>query len=54
MTARKGRGRLSSIDLLPEECSEAITWAAQELAKRERTQVDIYAEFKDMLSYNFV
>ncbi len=49
MARRKGRGRLSSIDLLPEECSEAITWAAQELAKRERTQVDIYAEFKEKL-----
>lgn len=45
----KGRGRLSAIDLLPEECSEIISWAAEELAKRERTQVDIYAEFRQKL-----
>jgi len=46
-TARrlKGRGRLSAIDQLPEECSELIAWANQELAKRERTQTDIYMEF---------
>lgn len=47
--ARKGRGRLSAIDLLPEECSEAISWAAEQLAGRDRTQLDIYAEFKEKL-----
>lgn len=41
----RGRGRLSSIELLPPECDAIIAWAAQELANRERTQVDIYAEF---------
>lgn len=45
----KGRGRLTAIDLLPEECEEVITWAAGELAARERTQVDIYGEFKRKL-----
>jgi len=41
----KGRGRLSSIELMPSECDAIIAWAAQELSKRDRTQVDIYAEF---------
>lgn len=44
-----GRGRLTSIDLLPEECSEIIIWASQELTAHKRTQVDIYAEFKTKL-----
>lgn len=43
---RRGRGRLSSIDLLPEEASDIVVWASRELAARERTQVDIFAEFK--------
>lgn len=43
--APKGRGRLSSIELMPPECDGLIAWAAQELSRRERTQVDIYAEF---------
>ena len=41
----KGRGRLSSIDLLPRECDPIVTWVAQELANRDRTQLDIYQEF---------
>ena len=45
----RGRDRLSSIDLLPEECSDIIAWAAQELADRDRTQLDIYAEWKQKL-----
>lgn len=45
----RGRGRLSAIDLLPEECSETISWAADQLAARDRTQLDIYAEFKAKL-----
>lgn len=44
----RGRGRLSSFDLLPPECEGLITWAAQELAKLDRTQTDIYAEFVAM------
>ena len=41
----KGRGRLSSIDMLPDECSDLISWANQELAGRDRTQTEIYFEF---------
>ena len=44
-----GRGRLSKIDLLPEECDEVVAWAAQELADRDRTQTEIYPEFKRKL-----
>lgn len=40
-----GRGRLSSFDLLPDEASGIVRDAARELAKRERTQTEIYAEF---------
>ncbi|CAD7055397.1 hypothetical protein RHAB21_00709 [Pseudorhizobium halotolerans] len=45
----KGRGRLTAIDLLPEECEAIVSWAAQALADRERTQVEIYGEFKQKL-----
>jgi len=41
----KGRGRISNIRLLPDECSEVVAWAAKELANDNMTQVDIYAEF---------
>ncbi len=47
--AAKGRGRLTAIDLLPEECEPVIAWAAQELADRSRTQLEIYGEFKEKL-----
>ncbi len=40
-----GRGRLSSFDLLPSEADDIVAWAAGELADREKTQTDIYAEF---------
>lgn len=46
---RRGRGRLSSIDLLPREADDIIVWAAGELAKRERTLTDIYGEFHTRL-----
>lgn len=49
MARRAGRGRLSAIDQLPDECSEIITWAARELAQRDLTQLAIYAEFKQKL-----
>lgn len=45
----KGRGRLTAIDQLPEECEPIVSWAAQELADRTRTQVEIYGEFKQKL-----
>lgn len=41
----KGRGRLSLIDRMPDECDVIITWAAAELSDREKSQTDIYAEF---------
>lgn len=44
-----GRSRLSNIELLPEECSHIVAWAAAELQKRERTQTDIYQEFVGQL-----
>jgi hypothetical protein len=43
--SRPGRGRLSSIDLLPREVDDIVAWAADELGNRDRTQTDIYAEF---------
>lgn len=49
MAKGKGRGRLSSIDLLPDECAPLIAWAADELRKNERTQTAIYVEFFDKL-----
>lgn len=43
--AKKGRGRLSAIELLPPECDGIIAWAAQQLADRDCNQTEIYAEF---------
>jgi len=43
--ARQGRGRLSSIDLLP-ECADAdIAWVSGELRANKRLQKDILREF---------
>ncbi|ADZ72414.1 DUF3486 family protein [Polymorphum gilvum] len=47
--APRGRGRLSAIDLLPDDCSAIIAWAADQLAARDRTQLDIYAAFREKL-----
>ncbi len=38
---RRARGRLSSIDLLPEEAEEDIKWAYEQLKKRKRPQTEI-------------
>ena len=46
---RLGRGRLSSIDLLPEEASDDIVWACEQLALRSRPQTDILFELNDRL-----
>ncbi|MGK7664243.1 MULTISPECIES: phage protein Gp27 family protein [unclassified Marinovum] len=46
---RPGRGRLSSIDLLPREVDDIVAWAADELGNRDRTQIDIYGEFVERL-----
>lgn len=40
-----GRGRLSSFETLPTQAEGIVAWAASELADREKTQTDIYAEF---------
>lgn len=47
--ARTGRGRLSGIELLPDEASPIIAWAAEELRDRDRTQTEIYEEFYQKL-----
>lgn len=49
MTRRKGRGRLSSIELLPADAQPLVAWAASELKRRERTQIDILADFNEQL-----
>lgn len=49
MTEQRGRGRLSSLDLLPEEAQDDLVWACQQLAERQRTQADILFEFNDRL-----
>ena len=41
---KKGRGRLSSLDLLPVEAEADYAWALGQLAKRERTQEAIRDE----------
>lgn len=45
MARRRGRGRLSHIQLLPQEVSDIVIWAAGELQNTKRTQIDIYKEF---------
>ncbi|MBB4302339.1 Skp family chaperone for outer membrane proteins [Rhodobium orientis] len=49
MAGRAGRGRLSSIDLLPPEADPIVAWAMQELRARDRTQEDIRVEFNERL-----
>jgi hypothetical protein len=46
---REGRGRLSSIDLVPEHAQDDIVWACAELNKRERSQEDIRFELNNRL-----
>lgn len=45
----KGRGRLSSIDLLPAEAADDVLWANQELYVRQRPISEIFAEFNARL-----
>jgi hypothetical protein len=46
----EGRGRLSSLDLLPDEAQDDIVWAMAELNQRKRTQADILFELNDRLA----
>jgi len=45
MGRRSGRGRLSSIELLPADAEPIVAWAMQELRARKHTQVDILDKF---------
>ena len=47
---RDGRGRLSSIDLLPEEAEEEIIWAVEQLRERAQPQTAILEEFNARLA----
>ncbi|MDE1917655.1 MAG: DUF3486 family protein [Sphingomonadales bacterium] len=47
---REGRGRLSSIDMLPEECDEDIAWANTELRERKMPQTEILKQFNARLA----
>lgn len=47
--AKHQRPRLSSIEMLPEECEDIVAWAGMELSRRERSLTDIYGEFKEKL-----
>lgn len=49
-TDRLGRGRLSSLDLAPEEAQDDIVWAMGELNQRKRTQADILFELNERLA----
>ena len=42
---REGRGRLSSIDLLPDEAEEDVVWALEQLRERKHHQNAILTEF---------
>lgn len=46
---RKGRGRLSSIEMLPEEAQEAVNWAATAIEERKLPLNEILAEFNRRL-----
>lgn len=45
-----GRGRLSSIDMLPEECEPDIVWALEQLRLREKPAKMILVEFNARLA----
>lgn len=46
---REGRGRLSSIDLLPEEAEPDVVWALEQLRDRKLPQTAILVEFNERL-----
>jgi hypothetical protein len=47
---QEGRGRLSSIDLLPEEAEPDIVWALEQLRERNMPQNAILKEFNSRLA----
>lgn len=49
VSRRSGRGRLSSIELLPQEAEPIVAWALGELRERNHTQQDILDEFNKRL-----
>jgi hypothetical protein len=46
---REGRGRLSSIDLLPEEADEDIVWALEQLRARDPHRAQVLVDRRDPL-----
>jgi len=48
--ARVGRGRLSSLDLLPEEAEDDVLWAFGQLKANKKTQVEILESLNLRLS----
>lgn len=46
----EGRGRLSSIDLMPAEGQEDLAWAMEQLNARAMTQADILSELNGRLA----
>ncbi|MBB99178.1 MAG: hypothetical protein CML67_06530 [Rhodobacteraceae bacterium] len=47
---RAGRGRLSSMEMLPEEADADLVWVNEELRESKRPQVAILAEFNARLA----
>lgn len=47
---RETRGRLSSLDQLPDEAQEDLVWACGELYARQRTQAEILADLNGRLA----
>jgi len=46
----EGRGRLSSLDLMPAEGQEELAWAMEQLNARSKTQADILSELNGKLA----
>ena len=47
---REGRGRLSSIDLLPDDAEPDVIWALEKLRERKLPQTAILSEFNERLA----
>lgn len=50
MARRKGRGKLSSIELLPDHADDAVRWALEALSERKYPQTLILERFNEMLA----